>query len=165
MGAGIHGGFGNTHGAAVPGDAIYKSEPKLYFDYIKNRRDIDCNGVYDVVAHGKDAIIQIEHNGQTIDIDSRTASKLFSRRSDYKRGQSIRLLSCDTGASATGFAQNLANKLNVVVKAPTKLVWAYPDGKYIVASRNPKNPNTPNLKDLGKFVKFYPGGRENERKR
>lgn len=160
MGAGIHGGFGNTYGAAVPGDAIYKSDPFRYFDYIKNRSDKDRNGVYDVVAHGKDAIIQIEHNGKTIEIDSRITSKLLSRRGDYKRGQPIRLLSCDTGASSTGFAQNLANKLNVVVEAPTKLVWAFPNGKYIVASRRTDNPNLPNLNDLGTFKKFYPGGKK-----
>lgn len=160
MGAGFHGGFGNTYGAAVPGDAIYKSDPTQYFDYIKKRRDIDRNGIYDVVAHGKDTVIQIEHNGHTIDIDSRITSKLLLRRSDYKRGQSIRLLSCDTGASSTGFAQNLANKLNVVVEAPTKLVWAFPNGKYIVASRRTDKPNLPNLDDLGAFRKFYPGGKK-----
>jgi hypothetical protein len=55
--------------------------------------------------------------------------------------------------------------LNVVVYAPTNILWAYPNGKYIVAPRlsnNPNNPkyNCPNLsKDkLGKFVPFYPGG-------
>ncbi len=30
MGAGFHGGFGNTYGAAA-GDAVFKSKPELYF--------------------------------------------------------------------------------------------------------------------------------------
>lgn len=76
------------------------------------------------------------------------------------RGKSIRLLSCETGASANGFAQNLANKLNVVVEAPTKLVWAYPDGRYIVADRSSSNPYRPDLSKKGKFIKFYPGGKK-----
>lgn len=35
----------------------------------------------------------------------------------YKKGQSIRLLSCNTGTLNHGFAQDLANKLNVTVWA------------------------------------------------
>ena len=75
-----------------------------------------------------------------------------------ERGQPIRLLSCDTGSSNSGFAQNLANKLGVVVEAPTKLVWELQNGKYFVAARNPNNPNRPDYKNQSKFVKFYPGG-------
>lgn len=59
-----------------------------------------------------------------------------------------------------GHQQNLANKLNVTVMAPTKLVWAYPDGRHIVASRDPNNPRFPNLNDLGKFEYFYPRGKK-----
>ena len=50
MGAGFHGGFGNTYGA-VACDAVFKSEPELYFSHISKRADVDRNGVYDVVAH------------------------------------------------------------------------------------------------------------------
>lgn len=53
MGAGIHGGSGKTYGAAVPGDAVYKSKPELYFDYIGKRTDRDRNGIFDVVASRK----------------------------------------------------------------------------------------------------------------
>lgn len=35
----------------------------------------------------------------------------------YKKGQSIRLFSCNTGTLNHGFAQDLANKLNVTVWA------------------------------------------------
>jgi len=159
MGAGIHGGFGRTRGA-VAGDAVYRSDPQKYFEFIKKRSDIDKDGMYDVVAHGKSNTIQIEHNGEVLEIDSRIASKLISRKSDYKKGQPLRLLSCETGASDFGFAQNLANKLNVIVEAPTKLVWARSDGTYFVASRMADNPNKPNFSDLGMFKRFYPGGKK-----
>lgn len=158
MGAGHHGGFGNTYGA-IAGDAVFKSEPKLYFSHISKRADVDRNGVYDVVAHGGQAIIQIESNGETIKVDSRIAANLIRRKTDYKRGQPIRLLSCNTGSTSFGFAQNLANKLGVVVEAPTKLVWALPNGRYFVAGRSPSDPESPDLTNLGKFKKFYPGGK------
>ena len=159
MGAGNHGGFGNTYGSVAAGDAVYKSEPGDFFPNIANRKDKDKNGVYDVVAHGGATIIQVTHNGKTLEIDSRTAAKLIKSRTDYKHGQPIRLLSCDTGSSTSGFAQNLANKLNVVVEAPTKLVWAYPNGKYFVAGRRKDNPNLPDMNNPGVFKKFYPGGK------
>ena len=158
MGAGYHGGFGNTYGA-VAGDAVFESEPTQYFSNIAKRADIDRNGVYDVVAHGGQAVIQIESNGETIKVDSRIAAKLIQQKADYKRGQPIRLLSCDTGSSNSGFAQNLANKLGVVVEAPTKLVWALPNGRYFVAGRSSSDPEFPDLTNLGKFKKFYPGGK------
>ena len=160
MGSGNHGGFGKTYGSVAAGDAIYKSEPSVFFANIANRKDIDKNGFYDVVAHGGATIMQITHNGETIEIDSRTAAKLLKRRSDYKRRQPLRLLSCDTGSSTIGFAQNLANKLNVVVEAPTKLVWAYPNGTYFVAGRRKDNPNLPDMNNPGVFRKFYPGGKK-----
>ena len=35
-----------------------------------------------------------------------------------------------------GFAQNLANKLNVEVYAPTNYLWSTPNGNYFVAGMN-----------------------------
>ena len=51
-------------------------------------------------------------------------------------GQTIRLWSCNTGALDNGFAQNLANKLNVEVYAPTNYLWSTPNGNYFVAGMN-----------------------------
>jgi len=150
--------FKGTRGNPVAGDAVFKSHPTDYFDYISRRKDRDQNGVFDVVAHGSDTVIQVTHDSKPIVINSRVLAKLIRANPNYKKGQSIRLISCSTGSMKNGFAQNLANKLNVVVEAPTKLVWAYADGKYVVASRSKSDPNMPNLKDKGRFVKFYPGG-------
>ena len=79
MGAGYHGGFGRTRGA-VAGDVVFHSEPGQYFLNIAHRPDIDENGVYDVVAHGGEAIIQVTHNGQVLQINSRTAAKLIKSK-------------------------------------------------------------------------------------
>lgn len=90
---------------------------------IQKRRDIDPGGKYDVIAHGTATKIEIIHNNKKIYVNSRTAAKLIRHMDGYKKGQPIRLLSCDTGYLNNGFAQNLANKLGVTVYAPTKKLW------------------------------------------
>lgn len=158
MGAGYHGGFGNTAGA-VAGDTTYRSHPFDYFRNISKRSDVDKDGVFDVVAHGAIDSIQIMHNGEDIDIDSRLAARIIRQDPNYKRGQAIRLLSCNTGKSPSGFAQNLANKLNVVVYAPTDVIWAYPNGRHIVAARREDNDQDPDITKPGVIKPFYPGGK------
>lgn len=159
MGTGYHGGFGKTRGnKPIPGNATFKSKDYRYFDYIKNRKDVDVNGVFDIVAHGSTNHIQIEHQGNIEKVTSRQLSKIMHKKKGYKYKQPIRLLSCNTGAMPDGFAQNLANKLNTIVYAPTNIVWAYPDGKHVVAPRSKEDYNKPDLSKKGKFIAFYPGG-------
>ena len=160
MGSGRSGLYSGTHGSGpVPGSADYMQPGDSFSINIRKRKDIDANGFYDVIAHGTSGSIQVQHNGKIVEIDHRTAAKLFKNDPAFK-GKSIRLLSCDTGADPKGFAQSLANKLNVVVEAPTKLVWAWPDGTYKVAARRRDRPDMPDLKNKGRFVKFYPGGKK-----
>ena len=52
---------------------------------------------------------------------------------DRYNGQAIRLLSCNMGALDNGFAQNLANKLNVEVCALKNYLWSEASGNYFVA--------------------------------
>lgn len=139
------------------GDIAFRSGDLRYFDYIGRRNDVDENGVLDIVAHGSPTSIQISHNGEDIEINSRLLAKIIKRNPQYKR-KGVRLLSCNTGSMSNGFAQNLANKLGVPVSAPTKLVWSNQYGKHRVAGRDKLNPNLPSATDIGEFVTFYPGG-------
>jgi hypothetical protein len=67
------------------------------------------------------------------------------------------LLSCLTGSDAGQFAQDLANKLGVPVKAPTDLLWAEPNGNYYVAGKKSVGGSErPDKSKLGKFKTFYP---------
>ena len=161
MGGGMHGGFGCTRGAAA-GAASFMKRNDNFSRFIKARKDVDPNGMVDVVAHGSANSIEIQHAGKTVKIGSRTTAKLVSQLPDYKKGQPIRLLSCSTGSDPAGFAQNLANKLNVVVYAPNKILWAWERGRYIVADKSAKSsPDGTPLPDMsrkGKFVRFVPGG-------
>ena len=157
MGSGKSDLYSGTRGQrAVPGSIDYMPKGQRFSKYIKNRKDIDLNGYIDVIAHGSTKSIQIQNGNQVIAIDHRTAAKMFKKNPAFK-GKSIRLLSCDTGKDPLGFAQNLANKLNVVVEAPTEWVWATPSGHHFVAApdRYRENPDTTKP---GRFIKFYPGG-------
>ncbi|MBQ7501240.1 hypothetical protein IJT93_00795 [bacterium] len=160
MGAGKSGIYSNTYGSlAVPGSVDYMSFNDNFSKFIRKRKDIDRNGFYDVIAHGTSTTIEIQNNGISIEIDHRMASKIFKKNSDLKN-KSIRLFSCDTGAESEGFAQNLANKLNVIVEAPTKKVWVYPNGRYFVAGSRQDAPKKPDYSNRGCFKKFYPGGKQ-----
>lgn len=139
------------------GDITFRSGDQSFFDYISRRSDVDVDGVVDIVAHGSQNSIQITHNGKNIEIDSRTLAKIIERNPQYKR-KGVRLLSCDTGSSSSGFAQNLANKLGVPVYAPNKLLWSDSKGNYRVAGRSITNPRYPSSTDIGEFIVFYPGG-------
>lgn len=72
----------------------------------------------------------------------------------------IRLLSCNTGKGNNSFAQNLANKLNVIVYAPTKIIWAWPNGKHGVYGAKNNKMKEPNLKDKGCMKAFTPRRRK-----
>lgn len=137
------------------GDASLMNEREDFYRNIRNRKDVDPDGVYDLIAHGSSTHIQIDHNGRGYDIDWRSAKRLIERMPGYKKGQPIRLLSCNTGSGSLSFAQNLANKMNVVIYAPNNYLWAWPWGEHVVCGRtNGKADYT----KPGEFIKFVPGG-------
>lgn len=146
--------------APVPGPINFMGDADQFFKNASRRLDIDAEGFFDVVAHGSTKKIEITTANGTAMVDQRVVSRLIKNDPGYN-GQPIRLLSCDTGACDSGFAQNLANKMGVPVKAPTNLVWAYGDGQMVVAPRaslDKKSPlyNTPDLSKKGTFKVFIP---------
>ena len=160
MSKGYSGLFSGTKGRPSPGSIDLMDKNDDFIKNIKRSSDIDTYGRLDIIAHGNPKSIQYQINGKSVTLSHRELSKLLKSNKAYI-GKSIRLLSCNTGENPNGFAQNLANKLNVIVEAPTKIVWAYPNGECLVASRDKSHPKYPNLNDRGKFVKFYPGGNKN----
>ncbi|MCF0228923.1 MAG: hypothetical protein HUJ76_04420 [Parasporobacterium sp.] len=160
MGSGNKGLYSGAYTGSAPGSVYYMKSTDDFRRFIQNRPDKDVNGFVDVIAHGTTSSIEIQSGGKAITINHRDAARLFRNNPEMK-GKSVRLLSCDTGASSQSFAQNLANKLNVVVEAPTKLVWANPNGSYFVASGKIVNGRLrPNMNDRGQFRKYYPGGKK-----
>ena len=145
----------NESGKYSVGDATFMDADDAFVSNISRRTDVDTNGYLDVIAHGTPNGIQITHNGQHMTVDHRTASRLI-QNSDGYNGQTIRLLSCNTGALDNGFAQNLANKLNVEVYAPTNYLWSTPNGNYFVAGMN--NLRLPDMNNRETFKLFSPRG-------
>ncbi len=79
-------------------------------------------GLYDVVIHGTSYYVEYEHE---YNLDAETLAWIISGRRDYK-GDDIRLISCSTGKSGEDgncVAQQLANKLRVIVYAPVDTVY------------------------------------------
>lgn len=87
-----------------------------YAQYIQPK-----DGMYDVVIHGNKYFV--EYFGKRIDPD--TLCAMIAQRGNYKKGQSIRLISCNTGAVSDGVADYVANKLHVKVEAPTTTAYVY----------------------------------------
>lgn len=143
---------------AKAGDISFMKLNDSFIKNISKRKDIDLNGCFDIIAHGGEDSIEINVNGKTHEVDWRIVSNIIKRNSKIN-GKTIRLLSCNTGATSNGFAQNLANKLNAKVIAPTKYLWAYSNGNYFVAS-GIYDKTLNNIKcvhdDKGYFKTFYP---------
>jgi RHS repeat-associated protein len=148
---GATGGMGHRAApGAAPGDATFMRPNDRFAVNIANRSDVDANGYYDVIAHGSSSRIQIQtQNGPQL-VDHRVAARLIQAQPDYTPGTDIRLLSCSTGADPSGFAQNLANKMNVNVQAPDDKLWAYPDGHTTIGAQP--------TSQTGSWNDFEPGG-------
>lgn len=164
MGSGRGGLYSGTYGSHLAvGSAIFTKAGDDFGTYIGRRRDIDANGYYDLVAHGEPGHILVEHNGNQISVDHRVAAKLLKNDGHYNGGP-IRLLSCHTGKVGAGFAQNLANKLNRPVKAPTDYLWVTKDGRYFVAGGKMTNGVLiPDTSKPGKFKTYYPQSRRKKK--
>lgn len=157
MSKGLSGLFAGTAGArAAAGSSLLMNPSDDFVRNIAHRRDVDANGYYDVVAHGSTDSILVYHNGKNVRVSHRVLANILKHDRKYN-GKPIRLLSCSTGGDAGQFAQNLANKLGVPVKAPTDILWAWPQGTYKVAGKiKVGGIEQPDGSRPGRFVTFYP---------
>jgi hypothetical protein len=121
-------------------------------------------GYYDVIAHGNPNKIRIDTLDSKLGIDHRTLAKMLKYRQDYN-GECIRMLSCSTGALPDGFAQNLSNKMNTEVLAPSDILWFGEKGESAISEMETiVNPITgvtrrqPKVPYTGEWRKFNPGG-------
>lgn len=84
---------------------------------------------YDVVGHGyPDFMVNAD---KTKKLTAKQVADIIRAQPDYSGG-SIRLISCDTGTCPTGFAQQLANEMNVEVLGAHGKVNVNDSGKMIV---------------------------------
>ncbi len=145
MGTGYHGGFGKTAGsklwqAASASSAFVGPRAGDYLKLYASRVPPEP-GYTDVTIHGNPDTAEYYYKGSWINLDQRTLALMLKKDSGYKSG-GIRLLSCSTGKLDTGFAQNLANKLGVTVKAPTDTLWVWPNGQMTIGPNQFANTGT-----------------------
>jgi hypothetical protein len=125
---------------------------------------------FDVIAHGVEKPgaptikIRLQTSGRDVEINHRTLAKILKTQKSYN-GESIRLLSCSTGNASDCFAQNLANKLNKEVLAPSNTVWFGQEGELAVGSSRiwtnsltGERKTIPNEPFDGKWNTFSPKG-------
>ncbi len=108
------------------------------------------NNYYDVALHGSQTAVGF--GTRTVNMSPRLLAQIIKRQKDYT-GNSIRLISCNTGApmgdrSQYCFAEELANALGVEVIAPNDLVFIHEDGKLTIG-----------VDGSGYFIKYIPNGK------
>ena len=84
-------------------------------------------GCFDFAAHG--SADNIEYGSRDFVLNARDVARII-KHSELYNGEKVRLLSCNTGSTDTGFAQQLANALGVEVEAPSDILIVYPNDKY-----------------------------------
>jgi len=140
MGAGFHGGFGSTYGAqAIIASPVYVGKGTGEYLARAAKSIKPETGYMDVVIHGTPTDVAIMHNGEWVYLDQRRLSTMLKHDKEFNKNKAIRLISCSTGADTAGFAQNLANKLGVIVKAPSDTLWVFPSGKMTIGPSQFKN--------------------------
>jgi len=160
MGAGYHGGFGATYGARKSG--VITLDSNLVGDLPKGK-DLAAaakkvkkeEGFTDVAVHGAPDHIEVfrmiggEEKG--VKLTHRSLARFLKTDKGYSGGK-IRLLTCKTGMKTGTFAQDLANKMGVAVKAPSDTLHIWPNGRMVIGPSPYKN--------TGKWITYYPKKRK-----
>jgi hypothetical protein len=157
---------GDSYRASSEHIDLMKHDDKFSINTQKREK---LEGYYDVIAHGVEkpgmptTHINLQTLGREASIDHRVLAKLLNKQKGYD-GERIRLLSCLSGNAPEGFAQNLANKINKEVLAPSDMIWAGPQGELpissskIVKDLSGKDLPVPNRPFDGKWNTFEPQG-------
>lgn len=155
MGAGFHGGFGNTVGAKMK--SYVTADSSLVGNGHGEKLAIAARsvkkepGYTDVAVHGSPNSIsvfrKVGDKEEEVILDQRRLAKFLKADKGYTGGK-IRLLSCKTGIETGTFAQNLANKMGVIVRAPSDTLYIWPNGKIVIGSNAFEN--------SGRWIDYYP---------
>ena len=129
--------------------SIYMNSSDELYNYAKNIKAID--GFEDMIIHGDKFGFEVrDKNGGIASVYTPREFAEILREDPNYHGGNIRLISCETGAEDVGAAQMLANQLNVIVMAPTDILWILPDGKITIGPTWREN--------TGKWKIFKPKG-------
>lgn len=153
LGAGYHGGFGATKGSrsVIAADSTLVGNGKGFRLKEAARKVKKIEGYTDVAVHGSPDSISFNFIKDGIEreiiLDHRRLAKFLKSDKGYRKGN-IRLLSCRTGSETGTFAQNLANKMGVTVRAPSDTLFILPNGEMVIG---------PNWRtNSGRWIDYYP---------
>ena len=127
----------------------FTGSDKLLFKNAQNIRPID--GFFDIVIHGSPEGFFVQRAGKELFINHRSLSTYIKTIPEYKPGMNVRLVSCNTGKTATSVAQDLANKLGANVLAPNDFAHIFPSGRITIGPRDNSYINS------GQWIKFKVG--------
>ncbi len=135
--------------------------------YEYSQRVKPCAGFEDIFIHGTPDYVFVDGNEN--DEFSFTADKFSEilRNSKSYSGGNIRLVACQTGAKEGGFAQQLANIMQVSVLAPTEVVNMDGRGNLFVTDNEivadiwyaATDEEHAKMKETGKWILFKPSVR------
>lgn len=137
------------------GDGRFFLAPGDQFRGVAHTMPAAPAGTYLAMVHGCADSVSV--GGQSLAPDEMAA---LIRADPNYGGKNVTLFSCSTGASSSGFAQQLADALGVRVLAPTNLAWLPPehDGTPIVSPMDEWNRprRRPDGSGYGRWVWFSP---------
>lgn len=111
---------------------IYLNKMDKLFEYAKRIKPLD--GFEDIVVHGNPYGFTFRNaDGKEETISAEEFCELIKNNPNYKGGN-IRLISCQVGYGDGIVPQYIADKLGVIVLAPTEIVTVFSDGEMIVAN-------------------------------
>jgi len=160
MGSGISGLYIGTHGSPFSIGALdYMASDDAFSIDIQKRKDVDPGEYIDIVAHGNSKSIIVQHNGSPVTLSHNSFARLLTEKGAITK-KKIRLLSCNTGSIPRGFAQGLADRLNMEVLAPQGYVAVDKRGNYAAYKGRYENKTLVLYQKVG-FETFYPKGGKN----
>lgn len=157
--------YGKTSNMATA-SKIYTDKDDLL--YINGQKIKPKEGYDDRVMHGtSNSVEYTTNNGQKVDVSAKEFADILKASPDYN-GEDIRLLSCSTGKEDDGFAQQLADELNINVLAPTEKLRVDDNGNLFITDNDvlaymwyhASAEERENIKETGKMRSFSPSGKE-----
>jgi len=108
-------------------------------------------GTFTVGGHGNSSTI-VDTEGNPI--SPRQMARRIQSHPCYKKGQTVVLMSCNTGAGDDSYAQHLARELDAPVRAPDQFLWIWPSGATKPAGM--KSDRTMDTSAPGRWREFNP---------
>ena len=92
---------------------------------------------FDVIIHGNEQHFWFKFGGEGkgVKVTAKQLADILRKKTSYKAGQPVRLISCNTGKCSSGPAKQLANELGVKVLAPNKFVNIRPNGSMVIGEK------------------------------